>query len=200
MKDSIRTQMTEETDCSPSNSSSRHCAEDEPEEIMDDDRAMLGGEPNLLDVPVERQGVRDILAALTPAERKQLVAFDETMPIRHFRAEKGDTAKAVKQIKATLQWRLDFGVDVIVHCFAVEHTDQDTEEHAEMRDILLQEAEPGKIYCRAYDQEGRGFMYMTPARENTNHELNNMRHLVFNLEKTIACTARKSAEVLRRQQ
>jgi hypothetical protein len=48
----------------------------------------LGGEPSLLPVAVERQGVADILQALTEAERKQMQAFDATMPIRHFRAEK----------------------------------------------------------------------------------------------------------------
>jgi predicted Ser/Thr protein kinase len=160
-----------------------------------DDTLLLGGEPNLLDVDVERRGVRDILAALTDSERDQLRAFDMTMPIRHFRAEKGNVPKAIHQIKETLQWRIDFGVDVIVSCFQVEHTDQDTPAHAEMREILSRESVPGKIYARGYDTQGRAFMYMTPARENTNHELNNMRHLVFHLEKTIACTARKSVQL-----
>lgn len=64
-----------------------------------------------------------------------------------------------------------------------------------MREILIREATTGKIYCRGYDQEGRAFMYMSPARENTNNELNNMRHLVYNLEKSIACTRRKSVQL-----
>jgi hypothetical protein len=48
----------------------------------------LGGEPSLLPGSVERQGIADILQALSEAERKQMEAFDTTMPIRHFRAEK----------------------------------------------------------------------------------------------------------------
>jgi hypothetical protein len=48
----------------------------------------LGGEPSLLPVAVEQEGIADILHALTEAERKQMEAFDMTMPIRHFRAEK----------------------------------------------------------------------------------------------------------------
>lgn len=52
------------------------------------DDSWLGGEPNLLPVEKEKQGVTDILAALSASERKQLEAFDTTMPIRHFRAEK----------------------------------------------------------------------------------------------------------------
>lgn len=65
-------------------------------------------------------------------------------------------------------------------------------EHARMRKILSEENQPGKIYVRGYDQHGRALMYMTPALENTNNELNNMRHLVFNLEKAIACTKHRS--------
>lgn len=42
---------------------------------------------------------------------------------------------------------------------------------------------------------GRAFMFMTPALEQTNDEMNNMKHLVWNFEKAIACTARKSYEI-----
>jgi CRAL/TRIO domain len=106
--------------------------------------------------------------------------------------EQGDTAKAIAQIKATLQWRIDFGVDIIVDCFAAEGTSRDSDAHQEMRKILSQENVAAKIYVRGYDRHGRALMYMTPARENTRHELNNMRHLVYNLEKAIRCTARQS--------
>ena len=108
---------------------------------------------------------------------------------------KGDTAKAIAQIKATLQWRTDFGVDTIVKCFSLEGTDQDTDTHREMREILTLENSTGKVYVRGYDQEGRALLYMTPAREQTNHLINNMRHLVWNLEKAAACTKRKSLEL-----
>jgi hypothetical protein len=103
-------------------------------------------------------------------------------------SKQGDVKKAIAQIKKTLKWRKEFGVDRILKSF----TDEGDEE---MRKILLNEAEPGKIYVRGYDAEGRALMYMTPARENTNHEENNMRHLVWNLEKAIACTAKKSTEI-----
>jgi CRAL/TRIO domain len=94
-----------------------------------------------------------------------------------------------------LAWRKEFGVDVIVNCFAVADTERDTKEHQMMRTILTQENATGKIYARGYDHEGRSLFYMTPARENTNNELNNMRHLVWNLEKAIACTARQSVQI-----
>jgi CRAL/TRIO domain len=83
-------------------------------------------------------------------------------------------------------------VDIIVDCFAVEGTSRDSSAHQEMRKVLGQENVAAKIYARGYDRHGRALMYMTPARENTHHELNNMRHLVYNLEKAIRCTARQS--------
>ena len=57
-----------------------------------------------------------------------------------------------------------------------------------MKDILLKENETGKLYARGYDKDGRALMYMRPGNENTHDETNNMRHLVFHLEKTIACS------------
>lgn len=48
----------------------------------------LGGEVNLLDVEIEKKGIADILDKLTEEEKTQMMAFDRTMPIRHFRAEK----------------------------------------------------------------------------------------------------------------
>ena len=38
---------------------------------------------------------------------------------------------------------------------------------------------------------------MTPGREQTNHELHNMKHLVWNIEKAMACTRRTSYEMSR---
>lgn len=42
-----------------------------------------------------------------------------------------------------------------------------------------------------YDKDGRAVVYMRPGRENTHNELNNMRHLVYNMEKAIAITERQ---------
>lgn len=86
-------------------------------------------------------------------------------------------------------------MDIIITCFVVEGTDEDSGAHREMREILRLETSTGKIYSRGYDFEGRALVHMTPALENTNNELNNMRHLVWNLEKAVACTARRSAQL-----
>jgi CRAL/TRIO domain len=84
-----------------------------------------------------------------------------------------------------LAWRKEFEVDKIIHCF-------DEDGDLEMRAIMLKENETGKIYIRGYDNEGRAALYMRPHRENTHNALNNMRHLVYSLERAIACTAKKS--------
>jgi len=61
-----------------------------------------------------------------------------------------------------------------------------------LREIMKEENQTGKIYCRGYDKDGRVVMYMRPHHENTKDETNQMRHLVYNLERAIACTAHKS--------
>ena len=65
---------------------------------------------------------------------------------------------------------------------------------ADFRNILLEEAVPGKIYVRGHDQDGRAVVYMRPGRENTHNQLNNMRHLVWNMEKAIAVTEKRGLQ------
>jgi hypothetical protein len=142
----------------------------------------LGAEKTALDGALEEKGVRDILKALSDQERESMP--DVCMPIRHLRAEKGNIDTAIQKTKAAIQWRREFGVSDIVN--GMEN---------ELKDILLEENETGKIYVRGYDNQGRALLYMRPGRENTGIEMNNMRHLVWNLEKAIACTARKSTEL-----
>jgi len=124
--------------------------------------------------------------ALTDEEKAELP--DDTMTLRHFRAEKGNVKDAISKIKHTLAWRKEFGVYHIVHAFDEDATDPKT---LEMRRILTMENETGKIYIRGYDKHGRAIMYMRPARENRmGEEEDNMKHLVYFLERTAAITGR----------
>ncbi|GKY95737.1 hypothetical protein MPSEU_000534500 [Mayamaea pseudoterrestris] len=143
---------------------------------------ILGCEPNHLEPSVEISRVQQILEALTDKERAQLA--DPRMPIRHLRAENGNVLLAIQKLKAALQWRHDFQVEQILS------------DDADMRALIARENATGKIYVRGHDQQGRAMVYMRPARENCNHNLEgNMRHLVWNLEKAIACTRRRSLEL-----
>ena len=63
------------------------------------------------------------------------------------------------------------------------------------KQLLERENSTGKIYIRGYTADGRALMYMRPARENSDVLEDQMKHLVWNLEKAIACTSRKSKEL-----
>lgn len=82
----------------------------------------------------------------------------------------------------------------LVKCFQAEPDDADSP-LGKLRDMMDRENETGKIYVRGYDKDGRALMIMRSARENTHVEQDNMKHLVWNLEKAIACTAKKSKEL-----
>jgi len=153
---------------------------------------LLGGEPTHKvfegDEEAELAAVQKVYNALTPQQVNSLP--DDAMVVRHLRAEDGNVDKAIAKLRAALEWRADFGVHDLIHC--MEHDGNHTNELAE---IMKTENETGKIYVRGFDVDGRAFMYMRPGRENTMNEINNMRHLVWNLEKAIACTARQSVQV-----
>ena len=92
----------------------------------------------------------------------------------------------MEKLRQTLAWRKEFQVDRIKHC-----TDKDKGDE-EFSKIMAHETETGKMYVRGYDRDGRALLYMRGDREQTHDAVNNMRHLVWNIEKAIACTKRKS--------
>ena len=61
-----------------------------------------------------------------------------------------------------------------------------------MRRIIEHENTTGKIYARGYDKNNRAILYFCPGLENSSDRDNNMKHLVYQLERGIACTQRKS--------
>mmetsp|Transcript_14626 Transcript_14626/g.22594 ORF Transcript_14626/g.22594 Transcript_14626/m.22594 type:complete len:284 (-) Transcript_14626:148-999(-) len=127
----------------------------------------------------EEQGkCRAILAALSSEEIGAMP--DKNMPLRHLRAEDGEVDKAISKLKSTLKWRKEFGVSEIL-------AGSD-----EMMKIFSVENATGKIYARGYDADGRAILYLKPGLENTKDEKNQMRHLVYNLERAIASSLRKS--------
>ena len=103
--------------------------------------------------------------------------------------------KAIAAIKHTLRWRKEFRVDKLVSSLEDDAKKQkenskekESGEEEDFAAILRKENETGKIYVRGYDKDGRAMMYMRPGKENTLDEKNNMRHLVFQLEKAVACS------------
>ena len=145
-------------------------------------------EPRMFDKETEEEGCRKIIQALTEEELQAMP--DGNMPMRHLRADKGDIKKAIKRIKYAIKWRQDFGVEKILRAAS----NPATEEEDKIRSILLKESYPGKLYIRNYDKEKRAIMYMFPCRENTNHPQNNIIHLVYQIERAIACTEKNGLE------
>ena len=139
----------------------------------------------------ESKGCKLIRAALAPDERANLA--DDGMVLRHYRAEKGNVDSAITKIKSTIRWRREFGVADIVTCF----DDMNGDSLQLLRDTFREEAKTGKLYVRGHDREGRAIQYMAPGRENTRGETNQMKFLVYTLERAIACTA--AAQALRRR-
>jgi CRAL/TRIO domain len=137
----------------------------------------LGGEACHLSPDEEEDKVRLVWGRLSDDERSRL--SDPSMIVRHVRADKGNVEKALHKCQGAIRWRATFGV----------------ERMHEWLDILRRENGSGKIYVRGYDAQGRAYMYMRPARQNTCNEHEQMQHLVWNLEKAIACTRRKSVEL-----
>ena len=131
----------------------------------------------------EARGCQLIRDALTPDEIAHLA--DNGMVLRHYRAEKGNVDSAISKIKSTIKWRREFGVKDIVTCF----DDLDGASLKPLRDTFREEAKTGKLYVRGRDRGGRAIQYMAPGRENTNNETNQMKFLVYTLERAIACTA-----------
>ena len=124
----------------------------------------------------EQRKCEDIVATLTLEEVQEMP--DVLMPRRYLRGEKGVIESAVKKLKKTLQWRKEFEVDKIVN--------------GEFDELMSIENATGKMYTRGYDREGSAVMYMKPGLENTNSETDQMRHLVYILERAIAATSKHS--------
>ena len=113
--------------------------------------------------------------------------------------KQGNIEKAIAQLKATIQWREEFGVTNLIHCLdenrneTSKRSDDDgsSPTKEELAKIIRLENETGKLYVRGHDKGCRSLLYMRPSAENTNVELDNLRHLVYNLEKAIACTTKR---------
>lgn len=145
-------------------------------------------EPRMFDQETEEKGCKEIVQAMTKAELEAMP--DENMPLRHLRADKGDVTKAIKRIKHAIHWRQDFGVNDMLRAA----TNPTTDEEKEIQSILKHESSPGKMYVRNHDNSKRAILYMFPVKENTNHQKHNIMHLVYALERAIACTEKNGLE------
>lgn len=109
---------------------------------------------------------------------------------------------AARTLREVLQWRQEFGVRDLLMALLFppppsvsSKSQKNDDDDDDLVTILRQQNAAGKVYVRGHDREGRAFLYLFPAREESRDERNILRHMVWNLEKAIACTARKSKEL-----
>ncbi len=94
---------------------------------------------------------------------------------------------AIKKCKEAIAWRREFGVEAIRDCLT-ENGDK------ELASMLKFENATGKTYARGYTRDGRAILYLKPGLENSKNEDDNMKHLVYNIERAIACTEKNGKE------
>jgi hypothetical protein len=143
----------------------------------------------------EEQGAYQIYSSLTE-EEKELLGQDYNACLRHYRADKGDITKAVKRTKYAINWRKRTGVNEMLEAVHGDYDDNDErfDELRTLKSVLREEGETGKVYSRGYDKEGRAIMYFYPVRENTKHNKNNIKHLVYQIERAIAASEKNGCE------
>jgi hypothetical protein len=74
-------------------------------------------------------------------------------------------------LEATLRWRQTMGLPNL----------------DAWKDIVAVENSTGKMYVRGYDRMGHVVVYMKPCNENTNQHDGNIKHLVYHMERAVAC-------------
>lgn len=115
--------------------------------------------------------IRDLASSSPPAEDyapcEDKWLSEHNLYQRYLRAAKGDLDNAKKRIKSTLEWRRDFRPELI------------------SPGDVSKEAETGKQIVSGFDLNGRPLIYLRPARENTAPSQNQVRCLVWTLERAI---------------
>lgn len=104
-------------------------------------------------------------ASYVPWERRWIE--DPSTARRYARAVKYDEASAKRRAAETLEWRREFKPDLIIP--------------GEVR----REGETGKHIVSGFDKAARPILYLRPGRENTEPNPQQIRFLVFDLERAI---------------
>lgn len=119
---------------------------------------------------------------------------DENMIRRYYRAAKGDMDRALNALKSTIGWRRDSNVDDFKNLFIGESGESSMD--SELDAMIRFENESGKAYVRGYDREGRATLLLHPSRENSTDGEHSLLHLVYSLERAIACSRRRSLGII----
>ena len=98
--------------------------------------------------------------------------LNQSTYLRYLRARNFNVAKSKQLLDGTIEWRKSFGLSNL---------------HESWSPIVADENNTGKVFVRGYDKLGHPILYMRPKLENSRNHDNNLKHLVYQLERTIAC-------------
>ena len=117
------------------------------------------------------------------------------MAARHWVAEKGDTAKALKHFRKTIQYRINRQATESTKCF-----EQDTETAKKLRTKVTKALGPaGRLFDRGYDRQGRACFHFISRNAPSYSKMDPegcMEVYFYILEKAIACTQKRSRGTL----
>jgi len=134
-----------------------------------------------------------------PKECCGLSVNDSTL-LRYLRARSFDVDKAVAMLRATIEWRNSFGLSDFYDgrwedVLSVENSTGRLLDVISLAIFHFKYIYKGKLYVRGFDRDGRALLYLKPRFENTNKHADNMKHLVFNLEKAVSCMSARNEGV-----
>lgn len=100
--------------------------------------------------------------------------------VRYVRARQGDVARAEEMIRHTAAWRKEFNLSAL--------------RRGEYSSTIATENATGKIYVRGFDLRGRPLLYMKPRNEQSSDAIGIVQHLVYNMERAMACITCQEAQ------
>ncbi|XP_051118427.1 uncharacterized protein LOC127242777 [Andrographis paniculata] len=119
--------------------------------------------------PEQQQAkIDEVRKSIGPQSGKLALYCTDSSILRYLRARNWNVKKAVKMLKASLKWRLEYKPDEI------------------RWDDVAAEAETGKIYRSSYkDKHGRPVLVMRPRCQNSKSITGQMKYLVYCMENAI---------------
>ncbi|KAG6438180.1 hypothetical protein SASPL_103117 [Salvia splendens] len=129
---------------------------------------MSAGEDESLSRETQQAKINEVRKSIGPLSGKLVIYCSDGCIARYLRARNWNTKKAIKMLKASLKWRLEYMPEEI------------------RWDDVAVEAETGKIYRSSYkDKHGRPVLVMRPRCKNTNSIKGQIKYLVYCMENAI---------------
>ncbi|KAL3619725.1 hypothetical protein CASFOL_034637 [Castilleja foliolosa] len=117
---------------------------------------------------VQQEKIHEVRRLIGPQSGKLALYCSDASISRYLRARNWNVKKAVKMLKASLKWRLEYKPEEI------------------RWDDVAVEAETGKIYRSSYkDKYGRSVLVMRPSCQNSKSIKGQIKYLVYCMENAI---------------